>query len=195
MNLYKKIIYYLIIILMFLSIKPIIDLVKIDDSKISEIEILKIENNRLKEEIKEISEIEYNDYNYVIGKIIYKDIYDSNKYYIKCNNELDKGLAVINNKGLIGITDELNIVNNIDKVSLSIVSNYKIGEYKNGYGYFSNEVNIGDLVYTSGLTKIPPYLYVGIIKEVNIIDNKYVGKIELVNNDTNYVLILTEYGR
>ena len=183
----SKYLYYIIIIILFLLLEPLINILKIDDSALVVNKALELQVRDLKEEVNMLSKIDYQDYAYILAKISIKNLYDSDVYFLDSNEEITSNLAVINNNGLIGITKE-NYMQSIKDINLSIRINNNYGFLKNSIAYMDNEVQINDIVYTSGLTSIPSMLKVGTIKEcieknskweclvnINPIDNSYVG--------------------
>lgn len=121
--------------------------------------------------------------NIIYSKILFRDIY---KFYDKItifkgsNSNIHKGDAVITENGLIGIIDkvyenysEVNLITN-NKTNISV----KVGD---SYGILysedeklivkniklNNEIHLGDIVSTSGLTTIPEGLKIGTIKSIN----------------------------
>lgn len=183
----SKYLYYIIIIILFLLLEPLINILKIDDSALVVNKALELQVRDLKEEVEMLSNIDYQDYNYILAKISIKNLYDSNVYFLDSKEKFANNLAVINNHGLIGITKE-NYMQSIKDINLSIRINNNYGFLKNSIAYMDNEVQINDIVYTSGLTSIPSMLKVGTIKEcieknskweclvnINPVDNSYVG--------------------
>ncbi len=187
-NIYKYL-YFTIIIILFLSVKPIINLLTINDSNKVINTILELENKDLKEEIYMLSNIKYNDYNYILAKISIRNLYDSNLYYLESNESIIDDLAVINNNGIIGITKDSTMIG-IKDISLSIKVNNKYGMYENGILYMNEECNIGDIVYTSGLTSIPSNLKVGVISSVKLNNGTWECNVILNEIDSSYVGVL-----
>ena len=83
MKKYSKTIYYLIIIILFILLDKLIYLVP--SKNYIDSNLLKLENDKLKQEIKELSNIEFNEYDYTLGKIVIKNVYNSKTYFIKTN--------------------------------------------------------------------------------------------------------------
>lgn len=174
---------------------------KYNNKNVIDNKLLEIDNQYLKNElnnIKDIYKINY-DVNYDISKVLYRDLYNNNTIIIS-NNDYNVGDLVINQDGLIGI---INLIS--DKCYVELLSNdlnlsVKIND---NYGILNNsvismidkyaDINIGDKVYTSGLTNIVGDIYVGeVIKTYSSYDN--LGKmaiIKLVNSDNlNYVGVI-----
>ena len=114
----KRILYYLIIIFLFIIFDKVLYL--IPNNRKNEVinNTLLLENNDLKKEINEISKLNYNDYDYEIGKITYHNLYNSNSYFIEYNSTFDNNI-VLNEKGMIGIVNN-HILKLVKDLSLSI---------------------------------------------------------------------------
>ena len=69
----KKILKYIPILLLLL-INPFLDLIKSNDIDKVKYNLLELENNSLKEEIETLSNIKYNNYEYIISKILIKNL-------------------------------------------------------------------------------------------------------------------------
>lgn len=190
----KKILKYIPILLLLL-INPFLDLIKNDDLDKVKYNLLELENNSLKEEIETLSNIKYNNYDYIISKILIKNLYNSNIYYLKSNNEIEPKHPVINDKGLIGITNTNNTLVPISSLTISIKVDNTLGLYKDNKVIIDKEININKNtnIYTSGLTNLPNNLLIGTIDTCSIKDNNTICNITLNPIDTNYCLILTEY--
>ncbi len=143
--------------------------------------------------------------------IIYKDIYNYlNEITIRGGK--DKNLSnepVIYDNTLVGVIDRVNdststvklITNKNSKISVKINDEIGLLEYKNNELIVSNiesnrSVNVGDIIYTSGLGNTKENIYIGEVKEVNL-DSKNIEKIIKVDykikiKDLDYVTILKE---
>ena len=153
MTKYKNTIYYFIIILLFVIENRFIYFFKINDSSRVVNNVLRLENSDLKDEIKELSNINYNDYEYEIGKITINNVYNSDSVYIKYNGSLDNHL-VLNDIGLVGVIDNNKLIKT-KNLNLSIKINDVIGQLKdNKIIIDNNNYNVGDKIYTSGLNNI-----------------------------------------
>lgn len=115
-------------------------------------------------------------------KVIARDIYEFfDKITIAkgANNNLKTGDLVINNFGLVGVISAVN--QNSSEVHLLTNSNINISvKINNSYGILSardsklyvkniksnSEINVGDSVYTSGLTNIPEAVFVGEVSSI-----------------------------
>jgi cell shape-determining protein MreC len=191
----NKIIYYFIILIMLVGSDKIIGLVKKDDHNNIINEVLLQENNDLKQELKELSNLDYHDYDYVLGHITIKNLYNTNTYFIDTNTSVNENSPVINNEGLIGIYQNHYLITT-SNLNLSIKINNNNGILNdNLIKIKSDNYQIGDKIYTSGLTNIPGNLLVGTIKSITVEENKIVTdiKINYITNNSNYVGILTAY--
>lgn len=185
----------LIPIILILLINPFLNLIKKDDKNLVEYNLLKIENASLKEELEEISNIKYNDYDYIISKILIKNLYNSTIYHLKSKTKIEPKHPVINNKGLIGITNTDNTLVPISNLTISIKVGDITGLYKDNKIIINSITNIDNdsKIFTSGLTNLPANLLIGYIDNCIIKDNNTICDIKLVPIDTLYCLILTEY--
>ncbi len=169
-------------------------------------ESLLMENKILKSELSNIKNININYDNYVIGKVIIRDIHSFyDEVILNIGGDSVKvGDAVINNDGIIGVISKVD--SNTSKVKL-LSSNYNISVIVgNNYGNLNDgvitmldkysNVKVGDLVYTSGLGNISKGIYVGKVSKVYM-DKDGLGKEALVslvdNSNLNYVGILSDY--
>jgi cell shape-determining protein MreC len=157
--------------------------------------IILLENNSLKDEIKELSNINYQNYDYILGKITIKNLYQSNSFFITSASEVANNSPVINNQGLIGLYSN-NILIPTNNLDLSIKINDVNGTLKNGVITISqSDYHIGDKVYTSGLTNIPSNILVGTINHIYKSTNGFEDNISIdfIENNSTYVGILTNY--
>lgn len=133
---------------------------------------------------------DFNDkeYNIVGCKVIERNVYTFFDQIIinkGWKDGIEKDAAVVNNDGLIGLVTEVNkyksrvtlISDNNLKVSVKV--NDSNGIYKNGHidniiNY--DEINVGDLVYTSDLTDTVSGLYIGKVRDISL-DNYEIKKI------------------
>ena len=148
----------------------------------------------------------YNTTKY-LTKIKYRDI---NKYkkelvvYKGYKDGIVKDLGVVDNNILIGVISKtysdssiVRLITNKDsKISIKINDNYGILKYDNKLYIddIDGVVNIGDIVYTSGLGKIIENIKVGIVTNI-ILDNNGINKVIEVEplyniHKLNYLYIL-----
>ena len=156
------------------------------------ITILKLENEDLKKEVEELSEITYKDYDFTLGKITIKNLYNNGAYFIRPSKPVSNNLPVINNYGLIGIYNNYYLkTTNLLNVSIRINNNN--GILDKGVIHIKHDTySINDPVYTSGLTSIPPNILVGYVSKIIESSNGIEDTLELkfIPNDTEYVGIL-----
>lgn len=193
--------------------------------KIDRIDSLEAENIELRKQLENLKQelsIDYsiNDYDYLNATVVYRNVshwYNTITINKGKYNGVEVDMAVVNSKGLIGkvvsttaFTSDIKLIttsdtNNKISVTVSNGSNKINGLIKN-YNYktkflevegISNteKVNVGDLVYTSGLGGIfPSGILIG--KVANITTDEYdLAKIIDVEpiadfDDINYVAVL-----
>lgn len=194
----NKMFYILLIViyLLFLSRDFILSNTNFNDLKTS---TNNITNNYYYEEylkLNELLDIDSSKLNIVYTKTLIRNIYDFyNKIEIKkgTNDHFMKGNIVLNSKGVVGIINKTNtstsevylLTNPNINISVKVNDAYGILTSKDNIIYVKNiklthNINIGDKVYTSGLTNIPGNLIIG---EVT---NKYPDKLGL-----EYILEIT----
>ena len=134
------------------------------------------------QKLSNILKINPSAFNIEYSKVMLQNIYDFyNKLTINkgTNSNIEKGQAVINEKGLIGIINKVS--NNSSEVNLITNPNTSISvKVNNSYGILTtkdnklivkniktnNEIKEGEQVFTSGLTDIPEGILVGTVKSV-----------------------------
>lgn len=206
----KEVQNYLLIIGLLIGIYLIsfsLDFLRVDDSNLVELNFLRSENNRLRKQIIEMEEklsFSLENYDYVIGKVVVRDIHNFYKEVVinkGSNDGVEEGMAVVNQEGLIGVILECNkktalvkLLSSEYNVSVSLpytYGNLSMGKITMLDKYSS--IKEGDIVYTSGLSKIPAGLLVGEITSVRM-DSNALGKeakVNLVDNkNLNYVAII-----
>lgn len=175
----KKMFYILLIIiyLLFLSRDFILSHSNFNELKTSSNNITK--NYYYEEYLKlsELLDVESSQLNIVYTKTLIRNIYDFyNKIEITkgAKDHFAKGNIVLNSKGVVGVinktnpnTSEVYLLTN-PNINLSVKVNdaYGILTSKDGNIYVKNiklthTINVGDKVYTSGLTNIPGNLIIG----------------------------------
>ncbi|MBE6154025.1 MAG: rod shape-determining protein MreC [Firmicutes bacterium] len=155
------------------------------------------------EDLSELLNIKIDNYNLIYSKIIIRDIYDFyNKVTINkgLNDNIKKGNIVINSLGLIGVIDkvyknysEVKLITNKDiNISVKINNSYGILYSKDNKLYVNNikldnEIKVGDIVSTSGLTDIPGNIKIGTVTKVNrdSLELEYILDINTYNNFNN----------
>lgn len=194
-------------------------------ANIDELNSLKATNTELEKEIKELKDelkIDHvlTDYSYLNATVVNRN---TNYWYNTItidkgkNNDIKTGMVVINSKGLIGkvinvsnFTSDVRLITTNDsnnKISVTITNgDSKVIGLMNGYSYETNdiliegvsntqEVKVGDLVYTSGLGGVfPSGILVGTVENITT-DSYGLAKIIKVKpsvsfEDINYVSVL-----
>lgn len=209
----------------FFLLSNVLEENKILKSNIEKIESLEAENIALKQEINKMKEelnIEHvlTDYTYLNATVISRNsLYWYNTLTIDkgSHNGLEEGMVVINSTGLIGkitnvstFSSDVKLITTNDtnnKISVSITNgNNKLTGLINNYNYedgylkiegISNTatVNIGDLVYTSGLGGVfPSGILIGKVENIttDVYDLSKIINVKPSANfdDINYVTIL-----
>lgn len=150
------------------------------------------------------------DYEVIYSRVITRNIYD---FFEKItitkgyNDNIKVGSLVLNEFGLIGLvaktysdSSEVALLTNPHiNLSVKIGSAYGIMEAKDTKIIVKNiklnhEINIGDKVYTSGLTDIPANILIGTVKDIkkDTLDLEYLITLDLAANleDLKYVGVL-----
>ena len=194
-------------------------------TSIERVDAIETENIELRREIdalkKELN-IDYvlTDYDYLNATVISRNIgywYNTLTIDKGTNNGISEGMVVVNSTGLIGkiiktttFTSEVRLITTSDtnnKISVSISDgNGKINGLINRYDYENNfleiegisnteEVKVGDYVYTSGLGGVfPSGILIGTVESITT-DEYDLAKIinvkpSINSNDINYVSVL-----
>ena len=209
-----KVIIELICLGLVIFIQPIVNALSFlaeDDQLKVKNQLLISENNNLINELKsvyEIYDLKYENISFIYGKVTLRDIfnfYDEITINIGEADGVKVGSAVVGKGGLLGIVNKVytnsSIVKLITNKSLNIA--VKVNE---GYGNFNDfvvkdvdqhlKVDVGDKVYTSGLTDLYGGIYVGTIKEI-ISDDLEIAKKLIIENDLrvkeiNYVGVIVK---
>ncbi len=183
----------------------------------SEVEVLKSENKALKDKIKttyELNSLKFEDkYKYQLSEVTIRNPYSFFDTLIinegKKSN-IKNGYPVVSENGLIGVISEVNsnsskvdlITNATNEISVIVHGSYGI---LSGYSKKDNNliiknitnydnIEIGDLVYTSGLGKLPLGILIGKVEKIvydrfKIEQSIYVkSKVDL--NNINYVAVI-----
>ena len=198
-------------------------------TSIERVDAIETENIELRREIdalkKELN-IDYvlTDYDYLNATVISRNIgywYNTLTIDKGTNNGISEGMVVVNSTGLIGkiiktttFTSEVRLITTSDtnnKISVSISNgNGKINGLINRYDYENNfleiegisnteEVKVGDYVYTSGLGGVfPSGILIGTVESITT-DEYDLAKIinvkpSINSNDINYVSVLKRKG-
>ena len=187
MNKIKKIIYYFIIILLFIIFDKVLFFFPSDNNLDSYINIL--EYNDLKKEVEYLSNLNYDKYDYEIGKITYKDLYNSNAYFIESKSNLSDKI-VLNNIGMIGILSN-HLLTLVKDLTISVKINENYGILKNNQiNIIKDDYKIGDKVYSSGIGKINDTFLIGYIKDIKHLSTNDLITIDYLDINSSYVIIL-----
>ena len=188
MKKYKKIIYYLIIILLFIIFDKVLYIFPNNKNNIHDY-IATNTCEDLKKEVEYLSNLNYDKYDYEIGKITYKNLYNTNSYIIESNNNYNDNI-VLNNKGMIGILNNkiLTLVKDLN-ISVKINNNYGILK-NNKVSIIDGNYLIGDEVYTSGIGKINASFLIGYISDIKHLSNEDIISINYLDINSSYVVIL-----
>lgn len=175
-----------------------------NDKKIVDIEALKTQNKILQQEIENLNKFKDVKIDYVIGKVVFRNIHNFyNEIVIDLGEEDNVSIndGVINSEGLIGIVSEVYDNKSLVRLlssdyNVSVKINDVYGNLNKGNVTLLNkyaEIKEDDLVYTSGYNNIPEGIYVGSIEKVSL-DNDELGKkvkIRLVDNtNLNYIGVI-----
>lgn len=172
-------------------------------------EKIKMLENEYKEYDKFSNNIELLNYDYLVSKIQYRESYNDDIYKIQYgkNKNVNKGLGVTNEYGLIGIitnvskkTSELTTIRKLKDISVKVNDSFGKLNYINNEFVISDisnrdKVYVNDKVYTSGYGSIKESLYIGKVIRVesdDISKNIYVDT-EVDFNKLNYVLIVGDF--
>lgn len=154
---------------------------------------------------------DYLNYNLSYSKILYRNIYNFNDevtIYLGEKDNLKKDNLVINEKGLVGIIKSTNksssvvnlLTNKNTSLSVKINNVYGILKYQDNKmiidGVTSkDEVNVGDKVYTSDISKYPKDVLIGTIKNINYDKYEIEKYLEVESkvdfNSLKYVAVIT----
>lgn len=185
----KQIIYYLVILILFIVFDKVIFLIDNKNDNCNIDEVLKLENESLKQSLKDISSIDYHDFDYTIGKITYHNLYLSDSYFIETKDNIKEGL-VLNNKGLLG-TYKNNQLILVKDLNLSVTINDNVGTLvKNEIHIISGDYKINDAIYTSDFSNTLPRILIGYVKNIKKGDLEDIIEVNYLKIDSLYVVII-----
>ena len=140
--------------------------------------ILLAERDSLKKDLESLTNLAYDAYDYVYGKVVLREMYNfTEELVIKTDQDIVDNMIVVNNEGVVGITYQaknkkalVKLLTNKD-TSLSIKINDLYGKlsYKDKLiveDIAKDKIKVGDKVYTSGLTKYPGGLLIGTVSKI-----------------------------
>lgn len=166
----------------------------------------------LEKEIKEINEnnaLPYKNLDLTLSRVKYRDVYDFMNTLTIYKGFLD-GVsvndAVLTNNGLVGVIEKTFahysvvrlITNKQSNISVKINNSIGVLKFQNNKLIVSNinnyeNINIGDLIYTSGLGNIDEGIYVGKVKNIRLNNTEIEKIIEVSINEPleniNYLYI------
>ena len=195
---FEKYIVVSVIVLFVIYVGYFLSFLRFNDYEYVIDSMVKLENDNLNKRVLELEDalnLKSNS-DFIVSRVLIRDIYNFYDEIIIDTSDVDIGDAVFNQDGLIGIVadvrDERTIVSLLTgDVNVSVSVNGIYGNLNHGLITMMDkyaDINIGDKVYTSGLTLIPHGIYVG---EVISVSEDELGKkanIKLVaNNNLNYV--------
>ncbi len=214
-KLYHALIIFLILILLyepFINVMSYINIITspINDNANTELTLLKEENNYLKEELANLTNLEpFAEYNYSLTRLSYQELYNDKVITIMGGKDKDykQGNVLINDKGVVGVikdvsehTSIVNLLFALNNFSVKINDAYgTISDYQDGYLIVKNisnyeSVALNDEVYTSSLGQIHESLYVGYVYK--ILDHDFSKEIYIKSdvdyNNLNYMYVVGE---
>ena len=183
-----------------------------NDIKNAEIKILEEKINYLEKEYDELNNFKnklpiYANYNYLVSRLITRENYLYNAEILiegGSNLNVKKGMAVVNECGLVGVVDsvrknvsKIRLLQNIENLSVNINGSYGKLVYKNNKFVVKDIsrdvlINLNDEVYTSTLGNIKEKLYVGRVSGVknDVIEKEIVVESLVDFNNINYLLVV-----
>lgn len=174
------------------------------------------ENNQILQDYQELlnqKEMKLPETTSASSKVLFRDpfLFFNEITILKGSEEnILKNSAVINQKGLLGIvtdstkhTSKVKLLTNIDtKISVKVKDAYGIlstnNKRENWIDSFTKEVTlqVGDPVFTSGLTEVPGNILIGFVEEITkdplgLTQSVKIKRVEDLN-EINFVVILTK---
>ncbi len=175
----KNISLILISIIILMLYFPLVSLLTPkEDCDKTKYNILLAERDSLKAYLESLTNLNYNAYNYTYGKVVLRELYNfTEQLTIKTSKEVNKGSLVVNENGVIGIISHTNkdiamvelLTNKNTALSIKINGLYGKLKFKNNLiieDIPKEKVNVGDEVYTSGLTSYPEGLLIGKVNKI-----------------------------
>lgn len=149
--------------------------------------------------------------NLIISKVMFRDIYeykDTLKIYKGSSDKITEGMAVIADNGLVGIIEDTKknystvrlITNKNSNISVRIKDYYGILKMSNNRLVVSdlnnyNDINVGDLIYTSGIGNVTGDLYIGKVKEIRLnnteIEKNIIVELDYDIDNLNYLYVVS----
>ncbi len=176
---FKNILYLFIVLLILVLYFPLVNLLtpkpNYDPTMYN---LLLAERDSLKTRLESLTNLNYDAYNYTYGKVILRELYNfTEEILIKTSKEVQEGDIVVNKEGVIGIISHYNyhlatvllLTNKNTALSIKINGLYGKLKFKNNLiieDIPKDKINIGDPIYTSGLTKYPEGLLIGKVSKI-----------------------------
>ena len=150
------------------------------------------------------------NFNLVVSKVYLRNIYEFTEtvsIYKGSNDDLDVGLAVINDAGLVGVIKDVDtsssrvtlLTSKNSNISVKVNEAYGILKYQSGKLIVSNlssntNMAVGDKIYTSGIGNLPGDILVGEVSKIDL-NNTEIEKIITVKpavdfENINYVMVV-----
>lgn len=199
----KRFLFFIFFFIFLLGFNYVVSYLKYNDRDVVTYSVLIEQNKILKKELEELSDLEIDSESYIIGKVLFRDMYNFYEEIVinLGSDKVDIGDAVVGSDGLIGVVYKVN--KNTANVKL-LSSDYNVSVVVGDtYGNLNNgiismldkysDIKEGDLVYTSGFSEVEKGIYVGKVKKV-FLDNEGLGKeveVELADNkNLNYIGVI-----
>jgi len=183
-----------------------------NDYKSAEIRLLEEKIKYLENEYEDLNNFKeklpkYANYKYAVSKKIYQENYFYNSKILIEGGEnlgIKKGMAVINEFGLVGVvskvnrnTSEMTKLLNVNNLSVNIKGIYGKLVYEDNKLKIKdisreNVINLNDEVYTSTLGNIKEKIYIGKVISVKdkVIDKEIIIESKVDFNNLNYLLVV-----
>lgn len=183
-----------------------------NDYKAAEISLLEEKVRYLESEYDELNDFKesmslYASYNYLVTRVIFREnyFYDAEIIIEKGSNDgIKKGMAVVNENGLVGIvsdvlneTSKMKLLYNVDNLSVDVNGVYGKLVYEDGNLMIKDisrdiVINLNDEVYTAGLGNIKEKLYIGKVSKVKdgVIEKEIIIESSVDFDHLNYLLIV-----
>lgn len=203
-EMYIRIIVTFLFFLFIFCLSYFLYFIKFDNRECLENEVLRIQNNILKEKLYNVEQLRNNSDDYVIGKVLVRDLYNFYDELIIDLGEKDgikEGDAVLNEDGLIGIVYKTLKERSFVKLltsdyNVSVIIGDFFGNLNSGKVTLLDkysEIEPGDCIYTSGYGEIEKGIFIGTVESVDY-DKYSLGKevvVSLIDNKMlSYILVL-----
>ena len=95
MKKFKCGLYYGVMILLFLVVEPIIGYLRFSDKVSVENNVLELSNNDLKQKLEELSQISYEDYDYILAKVRIRNLFISQYYFLDSAYSFEDNVSLL----------------------------------------------------------------------------------------------------